>query len=99
MGDPNEVVCKYERMGEWRSTLENISQTMGTLSNIASACRQIFMDAYEGDAFAEVDLFFESLTEHLIRLGGLYAKMAEFINMTNESFSGSDIKMTKNMGD
>ena len=57
------------------------------------------MDAYEGDAFAEVDLFFESLTEHLIRLGGLYAKMAEFINVTNESFSGSDIKMTENMGD
>ena len=35
MGDPNEVVCKYERMGEWKSTLENVSETMGTLSNIA----------------------------------------------------------------
>lgn len=99
MRDPNEILCKYERMEEWKSILENVSQTMGMLSNSSIACRQIFRGAYKGDALAEVDLFFESLNNHLIRLGGLYAKMSEYIGMTNETFNKVDAEQAEKMGE
>ena len=98
MGDPNEVVCKYEKMEEWKVTLENVNQTMEMLVLKSAECQLLFQEAYVGDALTEVNDFFDSLIEHLYRLSVFYTKMAQFIDTTNTSFSESDTKMTENMG-
>ena len=98
MGDPNEVVCQYEKMEEWKTTLGNVNQTMENLIVKAAECQILFHESYMGDALKEVSTFFDSLIEHLYLLSVFYMKMSQFIDMTNTSFSESDTKMTENMG-
>ena len=98
MGDSQELVCKTERMEEWSSDLQEISENLGTLVQEVVQCQLEFHNAYEGDAKNEVLDFFESLMQHLCRLGVFYTKMSQFIDMTSLSFTESDTKMTEQMG-
>ncbi len=53
--------------------------------------------AYEGEAKAEMEMFFSSLSIHINRLSLFYSKMMEYIMATAQSFQTNDITMSANM--
>lgn len=98
MGEPVTIKCKDEKMQEWKKELQEISDTMRQLIEETDKNKTEFQTVYMGDAKEEIELFFESLKKHLNCLMVFYKKMSDYIDMTNTSFSESDIKMTQNMG-
>lgn len=97
MGNGSKISSDPVVMKGFTDTLQSIDELLESACTDASTLSSKFEEAYEGEAFEEVSLFFTNLPTHLERLQILYQKLEEYITMTSASFSNNDTVMAEKM--
>lgn len=93
----SKTVCSQMAMTMSNTMLVCVMAALQDAYDKASTLAESFTADYEGEATDEVQMFLESLPVHIHKLMLLYYKMAQFIQVTSESFQTNDISMVQNM--
>ena len=91
------TVCDQEVMVGLYLMLLDVVMNLQTAKEKAEEAAGKLAWAYEGEAKAEMEMFFTSLPIHINRLSLFYSKMMEYIMATAQSFMSNDINMSTNM--